>query len=200
MSEVDISADEEENDVDMLCEVAWRVLDAAARMGYVEVVKFAADYARETEETGPASEMSRALSNAIDRGNIEVGEFLINAPQYHWGMVGAFKQALQARQRVIVEMIYEVHPESVDGGSLIVHLARGDGAQYLQNNVQVNYKLMDDAFVCSSLCERVDIIKVLFDTGCVSQNMVDTSFICTARYGCIDSVSFLLSRQLYSSW
>ncbi|EGZ18482.1 hypothetical protein PHYSODRAFT_249835 [Phytophthora sojae] len=183
MSEVKISSDEEDNEVDMLNEVAWRVLDLATQMGRVEVVKFVAEYARETEETGPASEMSRALSNAIDNGHKDVVKVLISAPQFHWEMAPAFKQALMARQQGIVEIIYELHAGSVEGqgGELIVHLARGDGEEYLRNRTWAEYQMVLNAFICASLCDRVDILDVLLESEYAPEKLFDTGFLCAAR-------------------
>ncbi|OWZ12027.1 hypothetical protein PHMEG_00014870 [Phytophthora megakarya] len=154
MPEVKI-CDEEEvgNDVDMLCEVAWRALDFTAKSGFLDVVKYLAEYARETEATGPASKMSQALANAIEEGHEEIVRFLINAPQFHWELDIAFNHALRLKNNKIMEIIFELHPECVDGGDLIFRLAR-DGKQYLQSP-EIDWKLVDDAFLNAVLRDHI---------------------------------------------
>lgn len=120
--EIETNADGEDEDEE-LNELAWKVLKTAAYAGYLDVVKCAAEYAHVRASTGPTSEYSKALTNAIDHGHFEVVSFLINHRQYHWDLKRAFEQALTLTKQDILETMYKVDQEVVNGDDLVVRLA-----------------------------------------------------------------------------
>ncbi|POM78866.1 Hypothetical protein PHPALM_3554 [Phytophthora palmivora] len=201
LEDLETNADDED-ERDEVNAIAWKVLKTAAYSGCLEVVKHAAEYAHEALVTGPASTFSKALTNAIDRGHFEVASFLINERQYHWDLKMAFEQALLLKHQLILEAIYELDREVVDGASLIVCLARSTGANGLQsllNSNDINSHTVYGTLTCASRCGRVDILDFLLEVDCVSEKLLDEGFLCAAHAGSIDSVEFLFNKGLLSS-
>jgi hypothetical protein len=74
-------------------DAAWKVLDAAAENGHVDVVEAAAGYATIDQDLS-AEERSYALSSAISGGHTDVVGFLMGCEEFNWNALRAFEQAV----------------------------------------------------------------------------------------------------------
>ncbi|KAG7397436.1 hypothetical protein PHYBOEH_000715 [Phytophthora boehmeriae] len=171
----------------------WRALDEAAANGHLSLVQFAIEHATQWGYAAiySAATSSDALSRAISGGHDHVTKFLLDQPHFRWKMKSAFELAIANERQEIVEWIYAVYSQFVDGGNLLVDLIRDDQMNAVEYLLRILPHIIDQAFRTANIA----LVKFLYTNYNISAESIRTAFRSAALCGIVDGVNYCPSED-----
>ncbi|KAG7376646.1 hypothetical protein PHYPSEUDO_012951 [Phytophthora pseudosyringae] len=185
--------------VDENRDAAWAVINVAAARGHLDILSFAADTADSGGE--PTDDTSGALLRAISCGKSAAAIFLVSRYYRIWDLSKGLEEAVVNRMDAVADCIYGASLKPDNGTSFsdfFVLLVAGNGymnaLNYLYHRGHNEPSLLGFAFGGAAFSEAINVLRMLLNTGRLSQDTIDQALRKAARSGCKKSVEFLFGN------